>query len=402
MTDSPPPPENRRHRSQAEDFTEISHSGGKITFSIRTDQEGNRKYQVGISGNRPVPMSLIAVYALREGIAVEEIELGGIGQPWNPPPFPGCFPVFIASDSEGYFGHHCPSCNGYWRSGPFPNICPYCAIPARSFQFLSAAQSSYVRGYCRVLSEALASEQDGDVVIDMDAVADAVGKEGEKPAFYVSEESQQRKFTCPKCDEFNDILGRFGYCSRCGTRNDQVDFEDETIPAIRKRLNENQAPEDCVRDSVAAFDSFVAQVSKALVQRVPMTVARQKRLSMFSFHKLEEVQSTFKEWFDIDLFSGMKEEERRSVVLMFHHRHVYEHNGGEVDQRYLDNSGDITVRLKQRLRENKEGAHSLLSALVKMTRNLHAGFHELFPPLEGPIKSFEERKDKIAKYSNRK
>ena len=37
-----------------------------------------------------------------------------------------------------------------------------------------------------------------------------MGKQGEKPAFYVSEQSQQRKFTCVACEEFNDVLGRFG------------------------------------------------------------------------------------------------------------------------------------------------------------------------------------------------
>ena len=41
-------------------------------------------------------------------------------------------------------------------------------------------QLRYVRHYCEVLREALDFGDDGDVVIDMDAVADAVGKEGEK------------------------------------------------------------------------------------------------------------------------------------------------------------------------------------------------------------------------------
>ena len=58
-----------------------------------------------------------------------------------------------------------------------------------------------------MLGQALNSVDDGEVVIDMDAVADAVGQEGEKPSFYVSEESQQRKFICKACEEFNDIFG---------------------------------------------------------------------------------------------------------------------------------------------------------------------------------------------------
>lgn len=195
--------------SSMAEFEEIGHSGGKITFSIVTDEEGRRGYQVGIRSSRPVPVVMIAVYALPQGVPVESIQLGGIGQPWNPPPFPGCFPVLIASDSQGKFGHHCPSCGGYWRSGPWPNICPYCATNAYGYRFLSEAQLRYVRHYCGVLSEALDSKEDGEVVIDMDAVADAVGKEGDKPAFYVSEQSQQRKFTCGACEEFNDIFREF-------------------------------------------------------------------------------------------------------------------------------------------------------------------------------------------------
>jgi hypothetical protein len=56
-----------------------------------------------------VPATLVGVYALPQGIAVGTIKLCGIGQPWNPPSVPGCIPVFIASDSQGKFGHQCPS-----------------------------------------------------------------------------------------------------------------------------------------------------------------------------------------------------------------------------------------------------------------------------------------------------
>jgi hypothetical protein len=380
------------------EFEEIGHSGGKVTFSIATI-DGRRGYQVGYSSNRPVPMSLIAVYALPQGVPVESIQLGGIGQPWNPPPFPDCFPVFIASDSQGKFGHRCPNCDGYWRSGPWPNICPYCDIRAASFQFLSEAQQRYVRHYCEVLSEALAFKEDGEVVIDMDIVADAVGKESEKPAFYVSEQSQQRKFTCGACEEFNDILGRFGYCSLCGTRNDLADFEGQIVPNIRKRLNDGTAPEDCLRDAVAAFDTFVAQVAKQLTNMVPMTERRKKRLLTQRFHNLEDVCKIFKDWFDIDISAGIKADEFRLATVMFHRRHVYEHNGGEVDQKYLDNSGDSTVRLKQHIRESKQGVHDLLSSLLKMVRNIHCTFHELIPPIPGPIKAFEDKKARMAKYA---
>jgi len=381
-----------------QEFEEIGHSGGQIIFDVRTNTEGRRSYQITFTSSRPVPVVMSAVYALPQGEPVDTIQLGGIGQPWNPPPIPGCFPVFIASDSHGKFGHNCPQCKGYWRSGPWPSMCPYCATTAPDHQFLSEAQLRYVHHYCEVLSNALDSGADGKVVIDMDVVADAVRGAGEKPAFYVSEQSQQRKFTCQACGQFNDILGRFGYCSACGTRNDLADFEGQVVETIRGRLNDGTTPEDCLRDAVASFDSFMAQIAKQLVALVPLTERRKSRLSKQRFYDVEEIQTTFKNWFDIDVFAGMKEEEVRSVARMFYRRHVYEHTGGEVDQKYLDDTGDTTVRLKQRIHETKQDVHSFLGSLVKMARNVHRMFHELFPPIPDPVKAYEDKKARMAKH----
>jgi hypothetical protein len=57
-----------------------------------------------------------------------------------------------------------------------------------------------------------------------------------------------------------------------------------------------------------------------------------------------------------------------AIVRMFHRRHVYEHNGGEVDQKYLDDSGDSLVKLKQHVHETRESVHDLLVCLAKMVR----------------------------------
>lgn len=382
-----------------EDFREIAHSGGKITFTITTDSDGQQRYRIGVRSSRPVPVVMIAIYALPQGIPVGSIQLGGIGDAWNPPPFPGCYPVMIQSDSQGRFGHHCPRCDGYWRSGPWPRVCPYCNTHAEGYQFLSKAQLRFVRHYCDVLIGALDRIENGEVTIDMDEVADAVAKDvSDRPTFYIAEESQQCKFTCSACDEFNDILGRFGYCSLCGTRNDLAEFEGKIVVAIRERLNTGAPPHDCVRDAVAAFDTLVAQYAKQLAEQVPLTARRVARLTKYSFHDLDEVRSVLKDWFDIDLCADMKDNEVAHVKLMFYRRHIYEHNGGEVDQKYLDKSGDTTVRLKQVIRETQEGAHALLGSLVKMIRNLHGGFHELIEVEDEPISAFEEKKKRLANW----
>ena len=75
--------------TMTDEFKKIGHSGGKITFSLKTDDEGRRAFQVGYSGSRPAPTTLIGVYAFPQGVPVGPIQMGGIGQPWNPPPIPG-------------------------------------------------------------------------------------------------------------------------------------------------------------------------------------------------------------------------------------------------------------------------------------------------------------------------
>jgi hypothetical protein len=118
------------------------------------------------------------------------------------------------------------------------------------------------------------------------------------------------------------------------------------------------------------------------------------------FHNLEEVRAIFQSWFDIEICAGMKADECRFVEVMFHRRHVYEHNAGEVDQKYLDDSDDTTVRLKQHIHETQQDAHRLLSSLTNMARNIHGTFHELFPPIREPIKAFEEKKARLARFAN--
>lgn len=378
------------------EFAEVAHSGGKVTFTVVTSKDGQANYKVGFSSSRPVPMSMIGLYALPVGVPVSlERRLG-----WpqmDGPPFSGCLLVLVASDSHGLFGHKCPRCEGYWRSGPWADFCPYCALQADTLDFLSDAQRKYIGHYCQVLSEALASQEDGEVVIDMDAVADAVSDPENRPAFFVSEESQQHKFKCAACNSSNDILGTYGYCSVCATRNDLSIFESETVPKLRERVNADTPPEDCVRDAVAAIDSFIGQYGQQLAERIPLMKGRRNRLIKSRFHDLDEVSTTFEQWFGINLLAGVSASDAAFAKLMFHRRHLYEHKGGEADEKYIRDSGEAGVRVKQRLRNSKEDAHRLLAILQRLASNLHNGFHELLPPASKPIAAWQERQSEIAR-----
>lgn len=368
--------------SQAE-FKEIGHSGGVVTIEVIDGPNGRR---VGTTWrhSRPVPSALFSVWALPQGIVVGTCIMGGMADPEiaeeESKRLPkGIYQVLIGSDSEGRFGHVCPACNEYWRSSGMPCACPYCGVRGEPHEFLTKAQRAYVQQYMHLFWEAVNNENPGQYKIDLDAVAEAAGKDAPKPAFYYVEQSQQKKFKCSACSTFNDILGHYGYCSGCGARNDYDELQSR-IRAIRDRVNTGQEYEHCVRDAVSAFDSFCGPYMQQLLAHVPLTPRRSERLGRLRFHQLGPLAEEFKNVFDIDVLKGIAVEDAAFVAKMFHRRHVYEHKGGEADETYIQDSGDATVKPKQALRETQETANKLLSLVDRMGRNLHEGFHEIVPP----------------------
>jgi len=353
------------------EFQEIAHCGGKVIVRVSTDSNGRRGVSIGVEHSTPKPAAWFPVHALPQGL-----------------------PVFVGSDSFGLFGHQCPECSGYWRSQAAPSAwnltCPYCGMDAQTHEFLTPGQQQFVMTVCEVTMRAVRGGVDGEHVIDMDHVADQVAKTSQRPSFYHTEQSQQNHYTCSACGSADDILGRYGYCSCCGTRNDlhELTLTIETINAkTRERIKAGEPLESAVPETVSAFDSVARQYAKQLAKLVPMKRERRTSLEGALFHNLKKAED-LKTWFGINLFGGLDADDVAFIRLMFHRRHVYEHNGGEVDQRYLDESGDTSVRLKQALREKPESVFRMTGTIVKMGRSLHEGFHELFPPMERPIEMY--------------
>ena len=98
----------------------------------------------------------------------------------------------------------------------------------------------------------------------------------------------------------------------------------------------------------------------------------------------------------INIAKDLTEDERAFAKLMFHRRHVYEHLGGEADQKYINDSGE-SGRVGQALRESVETAHRIVGIVHKMACNVHAGFHEIFLADPKPIERYEKWKPKARK-----
>jgi hypothetical protein len=273
--------------------------------------------------------------------------------------------------------------------------CPYCALRVGTHVFLTDAQRKYVASCCQRFDEIIHSDFIGESVIDMDAIADALSEET-KPEFYYAEQRQQKYFTCTACRGENDILGRYGYCSICGTHNGLQELEADVV-AARARIAAGSY-EGALSDMVSAFDSFARQLAKQLAARVPMRAKRRTALERALFHNLKPRAAELLAAFDIDLFENLKADDLAFITRMFLRRHVYEHNGGEVDERYITESGDTTVRPKQRIHETSESTSRVADLVEKIGRSFKSGFDEIFPPVDAPVQ-YEERRKKMMQQS---
>jgi DNA-directed RNA polymerase subunit RPC12/RpoP len=384
------------------DFSEVGHTGGKATFKVVCDKNGHVTYQIGYSHSSSFPASVVGIYAHPDGFACGNIKMGGMGQPWNTPPFPNCIPVMMASDSQGKFGHECPECNKHFRTdnipAAFPLTCPYCGFRADSYHYLTPPQNIYIQHYVNQLMQScenISIDSDTEIVIDMNLVADATTSKP-RPDFYYTSTTQQTEFECSKCNCYNDIRGRYGYCASCGSRN-TADLLKVTLEDVREQLvTKNLSPFDAVKKAVSEFDSAARDFSNQFVSRVPMKEARINRLSQLLFHNLDKFDEIMNKFFGINLLKGM-DRDRSFLRKMFCRRHVYEHDGGVVTNRYLSESGDQETGEGTLIRETEENVHNLIGCLKKMIQTFDNDFHEIFEPEQFCIKVEEEKKERMKK-----
>lgn len=307
----------------------------------------------------------------------------------------------MASDSQGRFGHECPQCKKHFRTdnipSKFPLTCPYCGLRTESFHFLTPPQKAYISHYVASLNNALVEIPENtttEVVIDMDAIADSVTDEP-RPDFYYTSTTQQTEFKCGVCNSYNDIRGRYGYCASCGWRNTAESLK-SALDRIREQLKTNVlTASDVVKQSVSEFDAAVRDFVDQLVVRIPMKESRKNQFDGLLFHNLEKFDSLLKTCFDIDLLKGMSAD-HAFVRTMFFRRHVYEHDGGVITERYVTNSGDSKAEEGVLLRETPENAHRFIGCLNRMISMLEKDFHEIFKPESFCIDIENERKARMA------
>jgi len=303
--------------------------------------------------------------------------------------------TYIQSDEQGMWGRNCPLCKRYFRTNHVMDFtyCPYCAAGASSLAFISKDQRTYITAFYDASARAFIGKKNTSLA--MGDITD------ETSAWHYSEEKQQFHFTCDTkdCHTETDILGRYGYCPRCGRTNARKLFTERTDKMLT-RLEETKTTvcdrkergaiwEGMTVTSLSEFEALAKHLRTRLL-RFPMTSNRRKRLEELNFQKPLQADESLVQWFDIGLLEWAGDEitpkrmvpksDLPFIKKMIQRRHILMHNGGIVDQDYLNLSGDTGVQLSERISIGSQEAKRFIGCVREMAANLldnvECGFKE--------------------------
>lgn len=194
-------------------------------------------------------------------------------------------------------------------------------------------------------------------------------------------EEWETDITCESCGTRYSVIGSAYFCPCCGY-NSAISVFDESLDSIEKMLDSLEEMnelltksygrdkaetmcrgllESSLGDIVSAFQKFAECVFKtksSVSVKVNDFQIVEKGSNLFA----DAVGKGYDEW--------LSSKELQQMNLLFQKRHILEHNGGIVDERYLKQSGDTSYVLGQHLVVRKEDAMDLLNIIKKLSTGL--------------------------------
>jgi DNA-directed RNA polymerase subunit RPC12/RpoP len=363
--------------SLGEEFREIGNCGGKIEL-IRNEQG---MVSMRVSGTGPMRYSQMGISL--DGNRMEYWPILGVDQ--RPVEKPSSMvPAFLPADNTGLSGRSCPNCKAYFRTDGIQEymFCPYCNCRAPAAAFTTENQRAFLNRQRELWITAFQGGE--NVTIDLNSSASELPQN--RPPWTPKEEQQQFHFVCEKCKKASDILGEYASCPACGYRNSlgvlerhlvALDNEfNRAVAGIQDRAERETAWASLLTRFVSAFEAMATDIQGQLVQ-LPMTVKRRKEVEKLSFQRITEAEEKLRNWFGIEIFNGLKQEDKEFLNREFNRRHLLTHRAGRVDEEYLRKTGDTSVKLHQTIRIRSADIARLSKLLHQCASNLFDQFSNI-------------------------
>ena len=246
---------------------------------------------------------------------------------------------------NGFLGRECnnPDCKRYFKihqnSLKDEMYCPYCGLLFNKNELWTQNQLKYAQENAKEEAMAHVSNELSNMLEKTFGKQSGSNKKSflnisvsYKPGSpyrkkYISpptEKEVDSEIECSECKAKFQVYGIFGYCPLC--KCDNIMIYDTNISIILTEIenasNKNRALRHAYNDLVSTFEDFCKK--------------RNKTQEKYNFQNLDSSKKFFKDAYGINLFDGFKKDEVLIIKRLFQKRHVYQHNKGVIDQKYID------------------------------------------------------------------
>lgn len=261
--------------------------------------------------------------------------------------------VPMPTDESGMVGRSCPdaTCNRYFKLKPGTGLptdrchCPYCGYMGDASDLLTEDQRQYaisyatrqivdpmMRDFGRNLRRLNTQSRGGLVSIRFDLRYEPT------PIHSYVEKELETRVTCDRCSLEFSVYGVFASCPDCQRLNGLTTLR-ISLETARKRVRmageqslddelRRRFPRDAVWDAVSAFDAY----GKALRASFPTVLRKAAKSNLFQdLDALDaELQAA-----GIPGLPRLADGSVDGIRWLFQARHIYEHNAGVVDHRFV-------------------------------------------------------------------
>lgn len=290
----------------------------------------------------------------------------------------GTIGIYLVSDANGFWARACPCCNGYFRIDrlhPWMH-CVYCGVKLRNYRFMTSNQKKFIRLLCEAYNQA--SESGENIIVDIDQIVASLDCN--------ADERQLMPSKCPVCDLNMEIMADYRLCPKCGKPNakevikQKFDRLMQKVDASKKISDQAERDEQKIailNTCVADFDGFCRYITKALMT-IPSTDKRRRQLLHLSFQNPIETFQALEQWYGFNVFENLSDEKKSLMTRMFNIRHVYAHNNGCVDRRFLQHVPHESAQMGQKLRIKSSNLTTLLQITTDLCCNYLKAFYSVW------------------------
>lgn len=312
-------------------------------------------------------------------------------------------PVEFTSDEKGYYDRQCPNdkCEFVfkiymedWKDKISDEqvFCPMCGHTATSDQWYTHEQIEAIEEIAASYAQSYISNELDKIFGKMarsmrgNKYVQITYKPGKKISFVNNPIGQRPEWeleiTCEKCQTRYSVIGSAYFCPCCGHNavervfNESLDTVQKMIESIEdiystfeKSYGKDKAESMCrsmiegtLGDIVSAFQKYAEEIYKQIMPT--------KKVRANDFQMIEKGSNLFKEATGKGYDSWLSQDDIADLNMLFQQRHIIEHNNGLIDERYIQNSGDISYKVGQRLIIKNQDAMRLLRYIRKLSDGL--------------------------------